>query len=58
MVFPHNEEDINNGINRMKKQLKDAEKAKNALHEAHLKGIVRGISWVMGTKGAKLPNLY
>ncbi len=58
MAFSHNAEDITSGINKMKKQLKDAEKAKNAQHVAHLKGIVRGISWVVGTKGAKLPNLY
>ena len=51
-------EEITTGISKMEKQLRAATKAANKVHEAHLKGIVRGISWAAGVKGAKLPNLY
>lgn len=57
-VSQRTKEDINGGISKMEKQLKAAVKAENEIHKAHLKGIVRGISWAAGTKGAKLPNLY
>jgi len=52
------EDEIEAGVSRMEKQLKAAVKAKNEIHKAHLQGIVRGISWAVGTTGATLPNLY
>lgn len=51
-------EEIDGGVSKLEKQLKAAIKAENEIHKAHLKGIVRGISWAVGIKGAKLPNLY
>lgn len=57
-VSQRTKEEINSGVSKLEKQLKAAIKAENEIHKAHLKGIVRGISWAVGIKGAKLPNLY